>query len=62
MTKDVPAYALVMGNPARQAGWMCVCGVRLHLVDSAATCESCQKRYHKHGDRLVPIVEEPVHA
>jgi UDP-2-acetamido-3-amino-2,3-dideoxy-glucuronate N-acetyltransferase len=62
VTKDVPPYALVVGNPARQAGWMCVCGVRLRLVDSAATCESCRKRYYKHGDRLEPIVAEPVHA
>jgi len=29
VTKDVPDYALVMGVPAKQAGWMCHCGVRL---------------------------------
>jgi UDP-2-acetamido-3-amino-2,3-dideoxy-glucuronate N-acetyltransferase len=62
VTKDVRPYALVMGNPARQVGWMCFCGVRLRLVDSAATCESCQMRYNKEGDRLEPIVAEPVHA
>jgi len=26
VTKDVPDHALVMGNPARQTGWMCECG------------------------------------
>ena len=27
--RDVPAYALVVGNPARQVGFMCECGERL---------------------------------
>jgi UDP-2-acetamido-3-amino-2,3-dideoxy-glucuronate N-acetyltransferase len=27
VTKDAPDYALVVGNPARQIGWMCACGV-----------------------------------
>src|SRR5207253_3198401 len=26
VTHDVPAHALVLGNPARQVGWICVCG------------------------------------
>jgi len=29
VTRDVPDYALVVGNPARQIGWMCRCGERL---------------------------------
>lgn len=29
VTKDVPAYALVVGNPAKQIGWVCKCGRRL---------------------------------
>src|SRR3989442_12920429 len=29
VTRDVPDYALVVGNPARLAGWMCECGVKL---------------------------------
>lgn len=27
--RDVPAYALMVGNPARRIGWMCACGLRL---------------------------------
>ncbi|WP_328514407.1 acyltransferase [Mycolicibacterium grossiae] len=29
VTKDVPAHALVVGNPARVVGWVCECGERL---------------------------------
>ena len=29
VTKDVPAHALVVGNPARQIGWVCRCGAKL---------------------------------
>jgi UDP-2-acetamido-3-amino-2,3-dideoxy-glucuronate N-acetyltransferase len=47
VTEDVPDYALVYGNPARQHGWMCVCGVKLHLRRGArnAGCGTCGKRY-----------------
>jgi UDP-2-acetamido-3-amino-2,3-dideoxy-glucuronate N-acetyltransferase len=31
VTRDIPDYSLVMGVPARHAGWMCQCGVRLAL-------------------------------
>ena len=29
VTRDVPDYALVAGNPARRLGWVCACGTRL---------------------------------
>src|ERR1035437_4135350 len=29
VTRDVPDFALVAGNPARQRGWMCACGIKL---------------------------------
>lgn len=35
VTRDVPDYALVAGNPARRLGWVCACGAR--LVDEAGT-------------------------
>lgn len=42
VTKDVPAYALVFGSPARQHGWVCVCGVKL---DDDLGCPGCGNRY-----------------
>jgi len=41
VTKDVPDHALVVGVPARQAGWMCFCGVRLEVKDGLGTCAAC---------------------
>jgi UDP-2-acetamido-3-amino-2,3-dideoxy-glucuronate N-acetyltransferase len=50
--KDVPDYALVVGNPGKQKGWMCECGVRL---DDDLTCPACDKRYVEHGDHIKPL-------
>lgn len=38
---DVPANALVAGNPARQIGWVCRCGER---VDAGLRCSHCAAR------------------
>jgi UDP-2-acetamido-3-amino-2,3-dideoxy-glucuronate N-acetyltransferase len=51
VTRDVPDYALVYGNPARVRGWVCYCGVKLTLGTSqgreSATCEACGRRYDR---------------
>jgi UDP-2-acetamido-3-amino-2,3-dideoxy-glucuronate N-acetyltransferase len=49
VTKDVPAYALVVGNPARQVGWMSRHGQRLESPDSNGTmkCSESGYRYHQ---------------
>ena len=49
VTRDVPAYALMVGVPAEQIGWMCSCGVRLSGAGREATCEACGRRYHFDG-------------
>lgn len=46
VTKNVPPYALVLGAPARVAGWMCRCGLRLRIVRNRAKCE-CGLAYRK---------------
>lgn len=48
VTKHIPDYALVVGNPARIAGWVCECGIKLHsgaAPPAAATCAACGLRY-----------------
>jgi len=48
--RSVRDYALVVGNPARQVGWMCLCASKLSLPVSAAKgaltiCTECDRRY-----------------
>lgn len=53
VSKDVPDYALVVGNPARVKGWICECGVKLDFgrdERGEAACGSCGKTYDKEGD------------
>jgi UDP-2-acetamido-3-amino-2,3-dideoxy-glucuronate N-acetyltransferase len=52
VTKDVPDYGLVYGNPARIQGWMCECGTKLQFTNDKAECQSCQKRYEKKGEQV----------
>lgn len=47
VTRDVPDYALVVGNPARARGWVCACGDRLREAGAHLTCE-CGRRYRNH--------------
>lgn len=55
VTRDVPDYALVIGNPARIAGWVCRCGARLEFANGQAVCAACTKRYTKTNDLVEPI-------
>ncbi len=48
VTKDVPDYALVKGNPARVYGYVCYCGEKLNFIDNTALCK-CGKKYIKIG-------------
>jgi UDP-2-acetamido-3-amino-2,3-dideoxy-glucuronate N-acetyltransferase len=68
VTRDVAGYALVMGVPARQAGWMCQCGARLATPASESeagdsgsppaqaverlVCEACGVAYDRTGAQL----------
>ncbi len=42
VTRDVPDHAVVYGNPARQAGWICECG---HTLDNSLACQACGSSY-----------------
>ena len=53
VTSDVLPYALMLGVPARRAGWMCRCGER--LPDSGVgRCAACGTEYERAGDGIRP--------
>ena len=57
VSRDVPAYALVVGVPARRIGWMSRHGERLALPVSGsgeAACPATGERYRLDGDTLSP--------
>jgi UDP-2-acetamido-3-amino-2,3-dideoxy-glucuronate N-acetyltransferase len=54
VTKDVPPYAIVYGNPARAGGYACICGVRLEFEDKRARCRDCSREYIRSGDIVGP--------
>jgi UDP-2-acetamido-3-amino-2,3-dideoxy-glucuronate N-acetyltransferase len=55
VSRDVPAYALVVGVPARRIGWVSRHGERLNLPahgDGSATCPATGERYRLQGSLL----------
>jgi len=60
VTKDIPDYALVYGNPGRIQGWMCKCGVKLDKEGGRAQCPECGKVYILEGRKCYPLLEGTV--
>lgn len=53
VTKNIPDYALVMGNPARIKGYVCKCGEKLSFDDNHhGTCPACGLNYTKDNDKV----------
>ena len=58
VTKDVAAFALVVGNPGRQAGWVSEAGERLHIQENnIATCKITAQQYILNGQQLQKITK-----
>jgi UDP-2-acetamido-3-amino-2,3-dideoxy-glucuronate N-acetyltransferase len=56
ITRDVPAYALVLGNPARQTGWMSAYGQPLHFDNNGlAICSESGEQYRLHNNQVTRI-------
>ncbi|MFN3918352.1 MAG: acyltransferase [Flavobacteriales bacterium] len=56
VTKNVPAYALVIGNPARQTGWMSEFGHKLKFnTDGLATCPESGEKYKLENNQVVKL-------
>ena len=45
VTKEVKPYALIVGNPGKQIGWVSEYGHRLNFKDNLATCEESKQKY-----------------
>jgi len=59
VTKTVPAYALVVGNPARQMGWMSEYGHRLVFNnDNVAICPESNERYRLKDQMVSKIIDK----
>ena len=57
VTKHVPDYALVIGNPGRIVGWVCACGVKLAAGSrppDEVACTACGAQYRGEGGALAP--------
>lgn len=56
VTKEVPAFALVVGNPARQMGWMSEFGQRLEFDEEGkAVCRESGEQYKLENNKVVKI-------
>lgn len=49
VTRDVPDYGLVVGNPARLTGYVCHCARKMEPKDNAWHCPNCNWIYHPEG-------------
>ncbi len=56
VTKEVPDYALVVGNPARHVGWMSEYGHRLNFgTDNLAVCPESGEKYKLENNKVIKI-------
>jgi len=52
VTKDVPPYALVVGVPGKQRGWICECGETIKTIKTKLRCAACGAEYKKNKGKL----------
>lgn len=57
VTRDVPAYCLVSGVPARRAGWVSRAGERLRFDGAHASCPRTGERYRLERELVTPLGE-----
>lgn len=55
VTKDIPNYALVVGNPAVIIGYVCKCGDRLKTAKDRYVCATCNDEYEMINQVITPI-------
>ncbi|SMF75371.1 acyltransferase [Pseudobacteriovorax antillogorgiicola] len=55
ITKNVKPFALVLGNPGKQVGWMCACGLRLSLNNKLTAFCRCGLKYTLKNDETLVL-------
>lgn len=56
VTKEIPPYALVVGNPSKQIGWVSEYGHRLHFDgDGLAVCPESGEKYQLKDNQVIRI-------
>jgi UDP-2-acetamido-3-amino-2,3-dideoxy-glucuronate N-acetyltransferase len=50
---DVPDHAIVVGVPAEQVAWACLCGTTLKWENERGTCPYCRNEYLLEGPTLI---------
>lgn len=56
VTKTIPDYALVVGNPSKQIGWMSEFGHRLNFDENnKAVCEESKQEYELSNDKVIRV-------
>ena len=55
VTKDIPDYAIVVGNPTRILGWVCECGQKLSDNFETTECKKCGRKYKKTEEKVEEI-------
>jgi UDP-2-acetamido-3-amino-2,3-dideoxy-glucuronate N-acetyltransferase len=55
VTKDVPDYALIVGNPARQTGWMSEYGHKLSFHNGIAMCPESGDQYQLENNQVIKL-------
>lgn len=55
VTTDVPAHALVAGNPAQRLKWVCRCGTPLDFNQSESMCNDCGSKFEKFSSGIMCV-------
>lgn len=55
VSKNVPDYALIIGNPTKQIGWICECGNKIEFKTKKTECSACGRKYIKKDDIVKEI-------
>ncbi len=55
--RDIPDYAIAVGNPARIIGYTCKCGNKLEWVKDRGNCPKCNNTYELQNKKVTPIRE-----